>query len=290
MREPQAVLTAEIIVSASLLGALASCRSTVAQPSQTPRLSQPSVIPAQPTASRLPTTSPWPTEYAPDAVPPPLPTFADPMGQIQALYEGNGGCEFPCWWGVSPGTNSLDDLQQLVAGFSNYTLILEGPFSPGGVISQGSRYILYYPPLEPVVDYSLNTTFYVLEGLIVSIQVDPEASRWHKLDPVNLVELQGPPQTTFVGDGILIMYYPDLRIMSEFTTYETSGVGARFCLLPKTGPIGWAVSYKLFENSLLPRVRDGQIHETELVAGVSSGRFYQSLRYSEDGYCAPLSE
>ncbi|MGA9191806.1 MAG: hypothetical protein WBZ24_08745 [Anaerolineales bacterium] len=207
------------------------------------------------------------------------------MAEIQMLYDTNGGCHFPCWWGFSPGTDTLDTLQQFVARLPN-DAILDGPFTLLPPAADLSRYILYYPPLEPVVDYSQATTFYVSGPKIVSIEVDPDASRWHKLDPVHLAEAYGAPQLAYAGGEDLIMYYPDLYIMSEFTTYQIiAAPNAKFCLIPKRGPIGWSSGLRYFDNVLESRVKSGEIHQTEEVAGYTVQAFFQSLKYSEAGYC-----
>lgn len=62
----------------------------------------------QPTVALTPTQIPLPTS---------LPIMsAEAAGNLyEALYENNGGCQLPCWWGFEIGKASLEEIEQLYA-------------------------------------------------------------------------------------------------------------------------------------------------------------------------------
>ncbi len=89
----------------------AATRTPTPQPSST---APPSPIPATATptptatASATPSPSPSPTATAtpvPTLEPEPLRAF------VRDMLETNGGCELPCWWGITPGETTWDDMQ-----------------------------------------------------------------------------------------------------------------------------------------------------------------------------------
>jgi hypothetical protein len=60
---------------------------------------------------------------------------------IEDLYADNGGCELPCWWGITPGISNVDDLMKLLSpldvprishgnGISVYAFAFEVPLIP----------------------------------------------------------------------------------------------------------------------------------------------------------------
>jgi hypothetical protein len=80
-------------------------------PSSTP---SPSITP-----SNTPTNTPTDT---------PIPTLSLEEGHklFLELIETNGGCELPCWWGITPGKTSMQDVTTLVTHLSsiaNYTYL-----------------------------------------------------------------------------------------------------------------------------------------------------------------------
>lgn len=86
--------------------------STTPEPSLTPSLT------LTPTLTR--TARPTAT-----ATHEPLPTLppAEALEKVQELLETNGGCAFPCWWGITPGETTwnevLDTLQPITWRMSN---------------------------------------------------------------------------------------------------------------------------------------------------------------------------
>lgn len=42
---------------------------------------------------------------------------------IELLWETNGGCEFPCWWGITPGETTVNDVIAELSPFSTVYLL-----------------------------------------------------------------------------------------------------------------------------------------------------------------------
>ncbi len=112
-----------------LLGCLTSPQGTedvsTAEPASFPSVEpaatrQPTPVPSptttpRPTANPRPprTPSPTPTQ-TPTATPLPFPTLEPEEMQafIAEMLAANGGCELPCWWGITPGVTPWEDVQQ----------------------------------------------------------------------------------------------------------------------------------------------------------------------------------
>lgn len=101
----------------------------------------PSVV-VRPTQAISPTPykSPTPTEFQPYGVqltPLPQPQIA---GTVVNLFETNGGCRLPCWWGITPGQTTWEQAFQILeplvdrASFTsdtiNVNIPVRGAFSP----------------------------------------------------------------------------------------------------------------------------------------------------------------
>jgi len=113
---------AYLLITAILIGAvyLAGCAARVPSPSPTPIISETATTEPSPTPS--PTLTPTATRMArptATATHEPLPTLppAEALEKVRELLETNGGCTFPCWWGITPGQTTwnevLDTLQPI---------------------------------------------------------------------------------------------------------------------------------------------------------------------------------
>ena len=113
-----------IVVPVLLLLGCLPCQVTEDEPSVEPSpfssvkptaTQRPTAIPS-PAATLLPTLTPRPTwtpsptwtpipTRTPTATPLPFPTLesAEMQSFIAEMLSTNGGCELPCWWGITPG-------------------------------------------------------------------------------------------------------------------------------------------------------------------------------------------
>jgi hypothetical protein len=51
----------------------------------------------------------------------PLPTLpeSEKVDRLRILLETNNGCQFPCWWGITPGVSNWQDAKQILVPISN---------------------------------------------------------------------------------------------------------------------------------------------------------------------------
>ncbi|MFL7792921.1 MAG: hypothetical protein AB8I69_12330 [Anaerolineae bacterium] len=155
-----------------LLGCLPSPQVTedepTAEPTPLPSVKPtatrwPTAIPS-PTATLLPTLTPHPTwtprptwtpipAQTPTATPLPFPTLESDAMQafIAEMLATNGGCELPCWWGITPGETRWDDMVQF---FSERGVYVE----EGGELDL--QYQISWHGDRPVYDSMLEVTFH----------------------------------------------------------------------------------------------------------------------------------
>lgn len=90
----------------SSVTATATMTASPIPPTQTPTIT-PSITPTW-TPTLKPSLSPMPT----------LPTEMA-RAYVLGLLEDNGGCQLPCWWGLTPGETDWDVAEQFLASFSS---------------------------------------------------------------------------------------------------------------------------------------------------------------------------
>lgn len=98
-RQPTQLPTRTVTASATMT-------ASPIQPTETPTIT-PSITP-----TRTPTLKPSLT---------PLPTLPTETARayVLGLLEDNGGCQLPCWWGLTPGETDWDAAEQFLASFSS---------------------------------------------------------------------------------------------------------------------------------------------------------------------------
>jgi len=118
-----------LLITAILIGAvyLAGCTARVPSPSPIPTISETAT--PEPSLTPSPTLTPTATRTArPTATTSrePLPTLppAEALEKVRELLETNGGCTFPCWWGITPGETNweevVDTLQPIAWRISSF--------------------------------------------------------------------------------------------------------------------------------------------------------------------------
>ncbi|MDH5508414.1 MAG: hypothetical protein OEZ02_14425, partial [Anaerolineae bacterium] len=110
-----------------------SATNTVVSPSTTITSS---VIPtATVSAFHMPRWTPWPK----------LPT-EEILQAALTIYENNGGCQFPCVWGVTPGQTSLRSVHERFSPLStkdSVTLSYNDVAHPHAVLTKGNNSYTY---------------------------------------------------------------------------------------------------------------------------------------------------
>jgi len=113
-----------------------------------------------------------------------LPVNFDPVfrpeedAYLQELLATNGGCELPCWWGITPGVTRLEDARTLFAGYGK----------PMGVWNWGDETVyevgLFARHNPAPLDYVIRHKFEVADHIVTALRVVGE-----------------PPMPEATGDG-----------------------------------------------------------------------------------------
>lgn len=86
----------------------------------------------------------------------------------RTMLEDNGGCELPCWWGITPGGTTLQTLQEK---FGPYKTVF--PLSFGTVLYDGPYFEILNS--ESQQDYHFNLAFTEEDGVIQLVEVRGQA-------------------------------------------------------------------------------------------------------------------
>jgi len=101
---------------------LAACSRNPA-PIPTPTRQPASASPSSTAADTLPSavsSSPTPPYEVIHLTPMPQPQL---LGTLVSLFETNGGCRFPCWWGITPGQTTWEQALEILGPIS-YNMVL----------------------------------------------------------------------------------------------------------------------------------------------------------------------
>jgi hypothetical protein len=90
----------------------------------------------------------------------PVPTLSEEDKQVSLikLFSTNGGCDFPCWWGIQPGS----PIQEI------FTL---SPVLGKNPSSYGSRYS-YAPTFDELNLHEIDASFFERKGIVQRIEVN----------------------------------------------------------------------------------------------------------------------
>jgi hypothetical protein len=99
---------------------LVSCGQAIAsEPVATLEVSQTQTVTPTPTVTVIP------LPYIP------MLPLEEAMTRIAELQETNGGCEYPCFWGITPGVSTGDDVWDLMRPISEEMMISNNVFEDG---------------------------------------------------------------------------------------------------------------------------------------------------------------
>ncbi|MCH7662399.1 MAG: hypothetical protein IH859_00845 [Chloroflexi bacterium] len=216
-----------MIWSVLFLFMLVKCTSD----SSTPNGEIPNIIEPPPTATQTPTATPtirasitpvpsWTPTFTP--LPPLPPDQAAAL--VKELFETNGGCQLPCWWGITPGESFWDSTSQFFSTFASDIVFL-------GVGNSGSENFA----IGIRVPNSLNKSYvYIYEknNIISDIQFDPSSDeenfqfQLHQLfkgygKPSEIYIYVLPPLShpgsEYFYEFRLVLHFPDQHIIAFYS-------------------------------------------------------------------------
>jgi len=212
-----------LLITAILIGAvyLAGCTARVPSPSPIPTISETAT--PEPSLTLAPTLTPSVTRTAKPtatATREPLPTLppTEALEKVQELLETNGGCAFPCWWGITPGETNweevVDTLQPIawrISSFKNHPVYKD----------KVTREFYFAIDDQPTLMNSLMAVF-VLEKATLRIEWITTGQNYNL---ISLLESLGPPEEVWMtATGIPItgptayeiyLFYPAKGIMAS---------------------------------------------------------------------------
>ncbi len=144
---------------------------TMITPSQA--TAAPTLMLETPTPSPMPaTTTPSPTytPAPPTLTPAPTLTAEEERAFVRKMLATNGGCELPCWWGITPGETTWQEVRHRLGFYYGG----QGILRPGGVRYHEVHYGDLRYPYPPPYGYYIDIGFTEEDGVVQSIQVSGE--------------------------------------------------------------------------------------------------------------------
>lgn len=188
---------------------------TMTLPSKTPTETiPPSPMPSFTLTPTSPTWTPLPTL-----------TLHGALLRVAELEETNGGCRFPCWWGITPGVTSFQKAKQFLSSFTK----VEPDPGPVSRYIDGEQHFMEALDFEyPPFDYSVprHTGLGIKDGQIWTIVLNPYTSaKQYTLS--RLLTAYGEPDLALIFTGTsvpepgnapfdLVLFFRKYCFMAEF--------------------------------------------------------------------------
>lgn len=163
----------------------------------------------------------------------------------QELMETNGGCQLPCWWGVSLGDSAENAIERFNGVFdekfdndSMYYAFRFKIVDEHGIIRLG-----YHNPEMSIMDVSISIDYHFIDGEVQFIDVSVERPLpqygeetlirdWEKYSISSMLQRYGKPQYVYlfpqsIADPgplnfTLVLYYPELGLTFEYMPHDVS--------------------------------------------------------------------
>jgi len=132
-----------------------------------------------PAAAEVPLFAPTPSitpQGTPEVTPDPDQPAVAAMAQIEALTASNGGCQYPCFWGITPGVTTLAEARSIIEPLT-FT-------SAPNLDEQGSGVwdVYFYDTVGGLAAGFEDLRLVFVEGVVSEIRYDPgTAAVWDVL-------------------------------------------------------------------------------------------------------------
>lgn len=175
-------------------------------------------IPVTLTPTIMKTNTPQSTPY----LTPPFLSEEDAFELIAELYKTNGGCEPPCWWGITPGETSLHDAFELLLSIGEifddtYIYKTERIYSINILTPQGFRYfsnarVNLGTPRSPSDPYY---------GIVTGVSVDDTYSKpYNNYGLADYLGLLGEPDQVYLGISYIYVFFTLFYVDEGLTIYN----------------------------------------------------------------------
>jgi hypothetical protein len=141
---------------------------------------------------------------------------------VTGLIEGNGGCNLPCWWGISPGATTLQDALGLLSRIDP-GIVDRVPSGESAFWLEASTPV----PPEYTVREVLSQWFLVDSGIITMMNAQPGASGKYQLS--TFVADTGIPTMSWIRvdlgiespsgnvSTVLLVYYQHRGLVAKYS-------------------------------------------------------------------------
>lgn len=266
-------------------------------------LASPSMVAPTPTeavSSPTPTVVPTPTPQ------PPLATTEEALAFVIQMQETNGGCELPCWWGITPGKTIGRDARQILSPLGefgeNYVLDVADP-----IIYVYTVDLHEYSNISIRLETKRNESQPVDRLKVWSFIPDDDPvsqyhESWRHYWLSDLFARLGMPTEVWLGFGLhtgdgdrrpiesvpyfweVYIYYDDLGLEAYYAGPAIEGDPNRACFdFSQLKEMTLFVQQQPIVGPLGPRF--GEIHPIQDVTDVSVEEFYRAIRDSKDPVC-----
>lgn len=160
-----------------------------------------------------PTSTPTLTP-TPSPLPIPTLTFQEKIDRVAELQKDNGGCDFPCWWGITPGITLWEDADRILFPIISKKIVF--------TVENGmNKYYLEFPK----VSQNMIVEIYVQDNGIVDV-----IRLGGNYPIVDFLQSYGSPKEIWISsDGIvpgpsdfrIAFFYPEKGIMAAYLGYSS---------------------------------------------------------------------
>ena len=255
--------------------------------------------------TETPTLTPSPTQTAaptrthtplPTHTWTPLPTLSDreAMQKIRQLLTTNGDCDFPCWWGITPGISSWEESEYFLRTLTSE--IEKG----GGTVSTGTNFTIS-GDIEGNGETEIIAIVSVQKGMVIGFTLDPlrETAINYQIDKILLK--YGEPQQIYIHTYPyspepgnlpfrLILYYPDHGFAALYT-YNAANLGDILRVCPYAQSVGpeveiWDTELNLTIKKLYPWIlKENPLLTIEEASGVDKSIFTEEFQKNYNARC-----
>lgn len=212
---------------------------------------------------------------------------------ISELLETNGGCEFPCWWGITPGETEWSFTQGFLAQFGSYIHVTGN--------SSSFQYADIYIPLTEAVAPSSNDGIVRIvskNGIVETIKVSEfKDASVYKIGQI--MKDYGEPEEIWMNTQIflgtefpffVVLFYPQHGLIVTYTEFVSKqGSALNVCLDNAGGLLLWYPEESLsFEEAA--NLFNWNIHEVPYLpiseaTDVEIPAFFNNYSGQETGIC-----
>ena len=264
------------------------------------------------TTSPIPTLSFEPTRTVPPpTATPPTPTTAATatlapqqiLDEVRYLFDENGGCSLPCWWGIEPGKTTWEEA---LAILSPLAMEIFPPWPLGGnspSLASRIAYDILIPVSPDIYPVRLDHRYVVQDDVVQKIELEMGKVARYQLSKI-LNDL-GQPYDVWIStysmalEGSLpfsaMLYYPQQAVLVHFAS-EAEVEGDFVVGCPQDAPafnlVLWRVEkqYKSFDAVVndtlwLGSFNDWNYQRLENVTDIDPASFFETFKVAGNTTC-----